>query len=191
MTRSSLFASIGALAVAALAALPLAARQGAVSYPPAKPQTAAPAGTAARGAQLVMLGGCHDCHTPKLPSGELDMSRVLSGHPEKAPLAPEVVGGVSTNMLLTSWRGPWGVTLARNLTPDNETGTGKWTFEDFRKTIRTGVNPRGETVLPPMPIAMYQNLPETDLKAIYAYLRTLTPVRNQVGRLSAQASTPR
>jgi mono/diheme cytochrome c family protein len=190
MTRSPLVI-LGTLAVAALATVPLVARQGASPYPPAKPEAAAPTGTAARGAQLAMLGGCHDCHTPKLQNGAPDMSRPLSGHPENAPLAPDVTGGVSTNMLLTSWRGPWGVSLARNLTPDMETGIGKWSYEEFRKTIRTGINPKGEVILPPMPIGMLQNLPESDLKAIYAYLRTLKPVKNAVGRVSATAKTGR
>ncbi len=190
MTRSPLVA-IGVLAIAAIAVVPLVAQSPASPYPPAKPQPLAPAGTAARGAQLVMLGGCHDCHTPKLQNGAPDMARPLSGHPESAPLAPEVVGGVSTNMLLTSWRGPWGVTLSRNLTPDPETGIGTWSQQDFIKTIRTGVNPKGEVLLPPMPIAMLQNLPDSDLKAIYAYLRTLKPVRNHVGRVGAVKSPAR
>lgn len=190
MTRSPLVA-IGTLAIAALAAVPLVAQQSASPYPPAKPETAAPAGTAARGAQLVMLGGCHDCHTPKLPTGELDKTRLLSGHPESAPLAPEVAGGVTTNMLLTAWRGPWGLTLTRNLTPDPETGLGRWTFENFEKTLRTGVNPKGEILRPPMPIAMYQNLPASDLKAIWAYLRTLKPIRNNVGRVGPTSKTAR
>jgi mono/diheme cytochrome c family protein len=190
MTRSPLVA-IGAFAVAALAAVPLVARQAASPYPPAKPEVVAPAGSAARGAQLVMLGGCHDCHTPKLQTGAIDFGRPLMGHPENAPLAPEVAGGVSSNMLLTAWRGPWGMTLARNLTPDNETGIGKWTFEDFRKTIRTGVNPKGEILRPPMPIPTLQNVPDSDLRAIYAYLRTLKPIRNAVGRVSPVKPTSR
>jgi mono/diheme cytochrome c family protein len=189
MSNSPLAAT--GLLVVALAATPLVAQQGKSPYPPAKPEPAAPAGTAARGAQLVMLGSCHDCHTPKLANGELDKARLLSGHPENAPLAPEAVGGVTSNMLLTSWRGPWGVSLTRNLTPDNETGIGKWTFEDFKKTLRTGVNPKGEVLLPPMPIPMYQNLPESDLKAIYAYLRTLKPIHNPVGRVGATSKTGR
>ncbi len=158
-------------------------------YPPAKPQPLAPAGSVARGAQLVMLGGCHDCHTPKLPNGALDMSRPLSGHPQEAPLPPEVVGGVATNMLLTAWRGPWGITLTRNLTPDKETGIGTWTLADFKKTIRTGVNPKGEVLRPPMPIAMLQNLPDSDLASIFAYLRSLKPVHNDVGRTPAAEKT--
>ena len=190
MTRSPLVA-IRACALVAIAVVPLVAQQPASPYPSAKPETAAPAGTAARGAQLVMLGGCHDCHTPKLQNGELDKARLLSGHPESAPLAPEVSGGVTTNLLLTSWRGPWGLTLTRNLTPDPESGLGKWTFEDFKKTMRTGINPKGEILRPPMPIAMYQNLPESDLKAIWAYLRTLKPIHNNVGRLSPAPKTGR
>ena len=142
----------------------------------------APAGSIARGAQLVMLGGCNDCHTPKLPNGAPDVTLALSGHPQGAPLAPNVVGGISTNMLLTSWRGPWGVSLARNITPDTETGIGSWTLADFKKTLRTGVNPNGEVLMPPMPIGEIQNVPDQDLDAIYAYLRTVKPIHNAVGR---------
>lgn len=183
MNKSPLFV-IGAFALVTIASASLVAQKTDGPYPKAKPETAAAPGSAARGAQLVSLGGCHDCHTPKLQNGAADMSRPLMGHPESAPLAPEVTGGVSTNMLLTAWRGPWGVTLARNLTPDKETGIGTWTFEDFRKTMRTGVNPRGEVLLPPMPIANLQNLPESDLRAIYNYLRTLKPMHNHVGRVA-------
>lgn len=137
--------------------------------------------SAERGAQLVLLGGCNDCHTPKLPGGKWDKARALSGHPADAPLAPDVVGGVSTNLMLTSWKGPWGTTLARNITPDKETGIGTWTVADFKKTLRTGINPKGEVIRPPMPIDTLQNLPEEDLEAIYAYLMSVKPIRNAVG----------
>ncbi len=171
-------------ATTAVATLPLLARQPPASpYPPASPRAMGAPGTPARGRQLVELGGCHDCHTPKLENGVLDLSHELSGHPTNAPLAPAVIGGVSANMLLTSWRGPWGMTLARNLTPDKETGLGAWTQADFRKTIRTGVNPKGEVLRPPMPIATLQNLPDQDLNAIWAYLRTVKPIHNAVGRV--------
>jgi mono/diheme cytochrome c family protein len=182
MTRhTALFAGAGAfMAVASISIL--AGQQPATPYPPARPQAMAPAGSPARGAQLVMLGGCNDCHTPKLQSGAPDMSRMLSGHPQNAPLAPEVIGGVSANMMLTAWRGPWGVSLSRNLTPDKETGIGSWTLAEFKKTIRTGVDPEGDVLMPPMPIAEIQNLPDQDLDAIYAYLRTIKPIHNLVGR---------
>lgn len=189
MTTSPLAAAAVTAAVAIAVCLPLAAQQPASPYPPAKPQPLAAAGTAARGAQLVSLGGCHDCHTPKLRDGRPNVALELSGHPANAPLAPEVVGGVSTNMLLTSWRGPWGMTLSRNLTPDKETGIGNWSLEDFTRTIRTGVNPRGEVIRPPMPIAFLQNLPDSDLRSIYAYLMSVKPIRNSVGRVEPTKKT--
>ena len=175
--------ALGAIVFVAATAFSLAPQPPASPYPAAKPEPVAPAGSVARGRQLVDLGGCHDCHTPKLQNGALDRTKLLSGHPANAPLAPEVVGGASTNMLLTAWRGPWGVTLSRNLTPDKESGLGSWTRADFKKALRTGVNPKGEVLRPPMPIGTLQNLPDQDLDAIWAYLATLTPIRNVVGRV--------
>ena len=134
-----------------------------------------------------MLGGCHDCHTPKGPNFALDITRALSGHPQNAALPPDVVGGISTNMMLTAWRGPWGVSLARNLTPDKETGIGDWTLADFKKALRTGVNKKGEVLLPPMPIMNLQNLPDQDLEAMWAYL-ALKPSRTR--RTAARSADP-
>jgi len=184
MTRTTTLATLalGVLALTSLVSITLEAGQApGAGYPPPKPQPVG-ASPAARGAQLAMLGGCHDCHTPKGPNLALDLTRTLSGHPQNASLPPDVVGGLSTNMMLTAWRGPWGVSLARNLTPDKETGLGDWTLADFKKALRTGVNKKGEVLLPPMPIMNLQNLPEQDLEAIWAYLRTLKPVQNTVGR---------
>jgi mono/diheme cytochrome c family protein len=174
------FVIFGLLIGGAISIASLMAQQS--PYPPAKPQTVAPAGSIARGAQLVMLGGCDDCHTPKLQGGVLDLSRRLSGHPANAPLPPEAAGAVTTNMLLTAWRGPWGLSLTANLTPDPETGIGKWTLADFKKTIRTGVDPTGYVLKPPMPIPGLQNVPDADLDAIFKFLKTLKPVKNAVGR---------
>jgi hypothetical protein len=162
-------------------------------YPPAQPQKLVTASTsAARGEQLVMLGGCNDCHTPKLPGGRLNVSRLLSGQPVGAPVPPDVPGAVTTTMHLTVWRGPWGVSMARNITPDNETGIGSWSLADFKRTIRTGVDPKGQVLNPPMPIPTLQNLPDEDLEAIYNYLRTLKPIRNDTsGKAAPTSKTPR
>src|SRR3954451_17715884 len=112
-----------------------------------------------RGEYLVKIAGCNDCHTPlKMgPNGpEPDMSRMLSGHPEQivinapAPHQPEpwLSSFTGTN---TAWSGPWGVSFTMNLTPDMETGTGKWTFRNFKDTIRSGRHfGRGRQILPPM-----------------------------------------
>ncbi|HEU0200937.1 MAG TPA: c-type cytochrome [Burkholderiaceae bacterium] len=151
--------------------------------------TTAPADKLARGKYLVTTSGCNDCHTPwKMgPNGpEPDMSRMLSGHPEslvmppppKLPEGPWIVTAGATN---TAWSGPWGVSFTANLTPDRETGLGKWTLKNFVDTIRTGRHMgRGREILPPMPIPMYKHFNDQDLDAIYSYLRTIPAVKNRV-----------
>ena len=153
---------------------------------------------AARGKYLVTTSGCHDCHTPwKMgPDGPApDMTRMLSGHPQDfnvppppKPEGPWIVAGAVTN---TAWSGPWGVSFTANLTPDPETGTGKWTQRNFMDTIRTGRHlGRGRPILPPMPIPVYKNFTDQDLGAIYAYLRTIPPIRNQVPEPLPPAGAP-
>ncbi len=189
-------APLGVLAVALAGAtlVTLAANpQPQSPYPPPQPMTFAAVPTsAARGAQLIMLGGCHDCHTPKLPGGRLDLARALSGQPLGGPIPAETPGGVCSNMMQTAWRGPWGVTITRNLTPDKETGIGNWSLTDFKRTLRTGVDPKGQVLNPPMPIAMYQNLPDQDLEAIFNYLRTVKPVHNDTsGKVVVKPAVPK
>jgi hypothetical protein len=145
-----------------------------------------------RGEYLVNYGGCNDCHTPKLvtPSGPLpDKARLLSGHPANAilpPVPPEVGPGPDrwsaiTNTDLTAWAGPWGISFAANLTPDVQTGIGAWTPELFIKSMRTGKHlGNGRALLPPMPWLNAAALTDRDLKAVFAYLKSLTPIRNQV-----------
>ena len=142
----------------------------------------------ARGRYLVTVAACNDCHTPwkmGAEGPEPDMSRMLSGHPRgmEMPPAPKPAGPwlVSMAATNTAWAGPWGVSYTANLTPDAETGLGKWTLRNFVDTIRTGRHMgRGRPVLPPMPIAMYRNFTDADLEAIYSYLRTIPAVRNRV-----------
>jgi hypothetical protein len=143
----------------------------------------------ARGKYLVTVAACHDCHTPWAmgPNGpEPDMTRMLSGHPQDMALPPAPVLGegpwvatvAATN---TAWSGPWGVSFTANLTPDPDTGLGRWTLRNFTDTIRSGRHlGRGRPILPPMPIPMYRNFTDDDLAAIYAYLRSIPPIRNQV-----------
>jgi hypothetical protein len=97
-------------------------------------------------------------------------------------LPPEVAGAIAVNPLLTAWRGPWGLTLTANITPDRETRIGKWTLADFEKTIRTGVDPTGHVIKSPMPITSLQNLPDADLEAIFRFLQAQKPIKNAVGR---------
>jgi hypothetical protein len=71
--------------------------------------------------------------------------------------------------------------FAANLTPDPRTGIGNWTEDEFIKTMRTGKHKGfGRDILPPMPWEDYAELSDEDLKAIFAYLKTLKPVKNAV-----------
>lgn len=143
-----------------------------------------------RGKFLVTVGGCDDCHTPKNfgPNGpELDMSRRLSGHP-----AGTIVPPVDTSLIhqwaymshdLTTAVGPWGVTFSANLTPDNMTGIGTWQPEMFVNAMKTGKHlgvTEGRPILPPMPWQNMAQLPEEDLKCMFAYLKSLPAVENKV-----------
>jgi mono/diheme cytochrome c family protein len=155
-------------------------------------ESAAPASSdkLARGKYLVTVAGCNDCHTPFKPGpnggAEPDMTRMLSGHPEALvmppapalPKGPWLITAAATN---TAWSGPWGVSFTANLTPDPETGLGKWTLRNFMDTIRSGRHMgRGRPILPPMPIPMYKHFTDEDLEAIFTYLRTIPAVRNRV-----------
>ena len=141
-----------------------------------------------RGAYLVGMMGCNDCHTPwKVgPQGpEPDMARALTGHPQDMvmPPPPPAAGpwiwhGAATN---TAFAGPWGVSFTANLTPDPETGLGKWTEAMFIATMRTGRHQgKGRPILPPMPVKMIGKATDEDLKSIFAYLQSLAPVKNRV-----------
>ena len=67
-----------------------------------------------------------------------------------------------------------------NITPDEETGIGKWTDEQIMTAIRRGIDPQGKIIFPPMPVPTYNNLSDDDVKAVVAYLRTIAPVHNEV-----------
>jgi mono/diheme cytochrome c family protein len=142
----------------------------------------------ARGEYLVTIGGCNDCHTPwKMgPNGpEQDLTRMLSGHPEtlgiQAAATPSAPWGIAVADTFTAWSGPWGVSFTANLTPDPETGLGKWTEQNFIEAMRTGRHQgRGRQILPPMPWFNYGKMTDADLKATFAYLRSIPAVKNRV-----------
>jgi len=170
----------------AIASAVTPASSSSASGPITKAQTAA---RIERGAYLVRTMGCNDCHTPwKLgPAGpEPDMSRALTGHPADVvmpphpalPPGPWLWMGAATN---TAFAGPWGVSFTANLTPDPETGLGKWTEDIFIQTLRTGRHEgKGRPILPPMPVKMIGQLNDEDLRSIFAYLQSLPPVKNRV-----------
>jgi hypothetical protein len=113
------------------------------------------------------------------------MSVALSGHPAglvmppaPPPSGPWVWHGSATN---TAYAGPWGVSYAINLTPDEATGLGTWTEQVFVNALKTGRHMGiGRPIMPPMPWQAYSRLTDEDLRAMYAYLRTVPAKVNKV-----------
>jgi mono/diheme cytochrome c family protein len=123
--------------------------------------------TVAYGAYMAgPLGHCMECHTPRLPNGELDMTRLGAGGNE--------------------FRGPWGLSVSRNLTSDKEEGLGKWTDAQIKATITSGVRPDGARLNPPMGFHFYRNINDEDLSALVAYLRTLPPQKGREPQSAAK-----
>jgi len=169
----------------------------------AQPKTAAGQSAVAarrieRGKYLVTIMSCNDCHTPfKMgPQGpEPDMSRMLSGHPEqmKMPPPPKLAGPwigayAATN---TAYAGPWGISYTSNLTPDQNTGLGIWTEDMFLKAMRTGKHmATSREIQPPMPWQWVGKATDEDLKAIFAYLRSIPPIVNHVPDYEPPSGAP-
>ena len=144
----------------------------------------------ARGKELVTHGMCHDCHTPKtFTDGKMGFNYELelSGHPAGSQLPPMDKRALQPGYWilgssdLTAWVGPWGVSYAANLTPDEQTGTGLWTPEVFIKAMRTGKHMgEGRPILPPMPYQFVGSMSDNDLKSLFAYMHSLKPIKNVV-----------
>jgi len=103
----------------------------------------------AKGEYLARAGDCIACHTA--PEG-----RVFAGG--------------------RAMPTPFGTLYTSNITPDAETGIGKWTANDFYKTMHDGRFPDGGLLYPAMPFASYTKVTRADSDAIYAYLQTVKPV---------------
>src|ERR1019366_3378582 len=107
-----------------------------------------------RGAYLMSsIVACGNCHTPKGPDG-------------LAIADQELAGGRVIDL-------PTFRSVTPNITPDPETGIGKWTDEQIINAIRNGKRPDGTTVGPPMPVEFYRNMSDTDVHAIVTYLRSV------------------
>jgi mono/diheme cytochrome c family protein len=102
------------------------------------------------GAQLAAIGNCMVCHTAE------------GGHP--------YAGG-------RPLKTPFGVIHATNITPDPETGIGRWSEAAFFRAMREGVDRDGRHLYPAFPYDHYTKLTDEDIRAIYAFLMTREPVR--------------
>jgi mono/diheme cytochrome c family protein len=124
-----------------------------------------------RGRYLVEgIAACGNCHTPKGPAGELPGMALAGGFVIDEPGLFRAV--------------------TPNITPDPETGIGRWTDAQIALAIREGVRPDGSLIGPPMPIELYRGIADQDLAAMVAYLRSVPPVRNVVERSSYQIPLP-
>jgi Cytochrome c len=115
-----------------------------------------------RGAHLVNLAGCGDCHTPQVKG-------------EKLP-GLEFAGGAI-------FSGPWGNVASANLTPD-PSGIPYYDEALFLQVLHSGYV-KARPLNPIMPVMIYTNLTDSDLKAMFAYLRTLKPVKHRVDNSEA------
>lgn len=117
-----------------------------------------------RGSYLVNgLLTCGNCHTPRGPGGVWDMSKQLSGGPQTWDEVTFKVKGA-------------------NITPDPETGIGKWSDADIKRALLTGVRPNGTQIAPLMPYGFYKVFTPADIDAVVAYLKSVPAVNNAVER---------
>lgn len=115
-----------------------------------------------RGKYIVATSGCHDCHTPGYFLGHEQTDKFLGG----SDIAFSIPG--------------LGVFRAPNLTPDNETGIGRWSTQDIVTAITTGKIPTGRTLAPIMPWENLSHLTASDAMAIAVYLKTISPIKNEI-----------
>ncbi|WP_406952318.1 c-type cytochrome [Paraburkholderia guartelaensis] len=107
----------------------------------------------AHGEYLARAGDCIACHTTQ------------GGKP--------FAGGLKFDT-------PIGAIYSTNITPDANTGIGKWSYDDFARAVRQGVRPNGGTLYPAMPYPSYARLSDDDMKALYAYfMHGVGPVQAQ------------
>ena len=107
-----------------------------------------------RGFYLATIGHCMECHT-KTPSGTDFRNSLGKGGEE--------------------FKGPWGVSVARNITSHKEKGIGAWTDAEIKAAITYGKRRGGSPLKPPMGYGMYATMTVADLSAVVAYLRTVPP----------------
>ena len=114
-----------------------------------------------RGEYLAAIMDCGGCHT----------TGALVGKPDpKLHLAGSDVGFQIPTL---------GTFYPPNLTPDLETGLGKWSEADIIRAVRTGERPDGRVLAPAMPYHSYSRLSDADAQALAAYLKSLKPIRHQ------------
>jgi nicotinate dehydrogenase subunit B len=106
----------------------------------------------ARGRQIAAAGDCMVCHT--------------------APGGASNAGGLGLET-------PFGTIYSTNITPDNDTGIGRWSYAAFERALREGVHRDGRQLYPAFPYTAYAKLSDADIQSLYAFLMAQPPVRSQ------------
>jgi len=158
--------------------------------PETQAQSPSPEEVIAHGKYLVTIMGCNDCHSPKR-MGEMGPEVIpelmLSGYPSDRPIVKfdsEMIkeGFGMFYPDLTAAAGPWGVSFAGNLTPD-DTGIGTWTEDQFKIALTQGKfkgMENGRPMLPPMPWVNYIDMTDEDIHAVFMYLKSIPAVENVI-----------
>src|ERR1700726_1108047 len=151
MTRTRIIAGVvaGLLLSGVVAAFAVAWRPAIAAIEPPLPRSFDPA-LVTRGRDLAALGNCNDCHT---------MQR-----------GKAFAGGLPVPT-------PFGTIYSSNITPDPDTGIGRWSEAAFRRAMRSGVDRNGQHLYPTFPYDHFTNVNDEDDQALYAYLMTREPVR--------------
>ena len=124
-----------------------------------------------RGTYLMeSIAACPVCHTPWGEDGGQRTDRHLAGG--------------------TVLEEEWYTAYASNITPDPETGIGRWSDDEIIAAIREGRRPDGSLIGPAMPIALYRSISDRDARALVAYLRSVPPIRNEVPASSYRMDLP-
>lgn len=108
-----------------------------------------------RGFYLATIGHCMECHTP-VENGRHDFAGRLGAGGQAFP-------------------GPWGTSVARNITSDPGKGLGKWSDAEIKRSITQGIARDGGKLLPPMGYPYYARMTDADLDALVAWVRTVPP----------------
>jgi mono/diheme cytochrome c family protein len=108
-----------------------------------------------RGRYLAMIGHCMECHTP-MAQGRHQFDTAFGKGGTEIP-------------------GPWGVSIAANITTSKRSGLGNASDADIKRAITQGIGKDGRKLKPPMDYAAYARLTEQDLNALVAWVRSLPP----------------
>src|SRR6201985_1260274 len=139
--------AIGGVVAGAAVAFAVTWRPAIAAIDPPGPQSFDPA-LVKHGRELATLGNCSDCHTTR------------SGG--------SFAGGLPVPT-------PFGTIYSPNITPDPDTGIGRWSEEAFRRAMRSGVDREGRHLYPTFPYDHFTNVSDEDDRALYAFLMTREP----------------